>query len=236
MSGGYVVTGASSGIGAHVARQLLSRGDRVLAVARRDDLLRDVCGDNPAARHLSADLCDDGAVDRVAAAAGEFLGRVKGFVHCAGFSSPAPVGMIDAAVAQNLFKVHALFPLRFLGWMMKSVHHEADAACVLMTSLAVHRPTPGNAAYAAAKGAVEGLLPSVAAELAGRGIRVNAVDPGIVDTDMVRETWMRTMPPARLEELRADCPNGFRSPDAVAEAILGLLDDASGQTGRVVTL
>lgn len=231
-----MVTGASSGIGECVARRLIERGERVLAVARRGELLERLCAGHAEARPLALDLCADDAAERVAEVVGATFGKVKGLVHCAGFSSPAPVGMIAAETARRLFAVHALFPLSFLGWMKKAAHHEQGASCVLMTSLAVHEPVCGNASYAAAKGAVTGMLYTIAAELGERGIRVNALDPGIVDTDMVRTTWMRTMTAERLEEFRRRHPEGFRRPDDVAEAIVRLLDDPASGSGQVKVL
>lgn len=236
MTGGVVVTGASSGIGECVVRRLLARGEAVLAVARREDRLRALCDGNPRAFFLSADLCADDAPERVAENARSAFGCAKGFVHCAGFSSPAPLGLIDAQTAHRLFAVHALFPLRFLGWMAKGANHVAGASAVLVTSLAARAPAPGNAAYAAAKGAAEGMLRTAAAELAVRGLRVNAIDPGIVETNMAKSTWLRTMPAERQAELKREYPNGFRSPDEVAREIVDLLDSPAEANGEIRVL
>lgn len=227
MNGGYVVTGASSGIGEEVARRLIARGERVLSVARRRDRLEALCAGCPDASFAVADLCLPGAVDDVCRAAKETLGTVRGFVHCAGFGAPAPLGLVQDSTAHSLFAVHALFPMRFMGWMGRMANHEDGAACVLVSSLAAHEGDCGNAAYAAAKGAVEGMLKSAAAELAQRGVRVNAVVPGIVETDMARSTWMAISTPEQVEAKRARYPLGFGTPGQVADAIEFFLGDAS---------
>lgn len=227
MSGVYVVTGASSGIGEVVARRLLARGERVLAVARRADRLAALCGDSDAAAYVAADLAESASVETVAAAVKARFGAVSGFVHCAGFAAPAPLSLVDPATAQRLYAVHALFPMRFMGWLAKAPNHEAGASCVLVSSLACHEGEKGNAAYAASKGALEGMLRTAAAELADRGVRVNAVAPGVVETDLARAAWMDGADPARIAARRATYPLGFGRPEQVADVVDFFLGPAS---------
>jgi len=225
--GGYVVTGASSGMGEAVARRLISRGESVLCVARRRDRLESLCSGFPNASFAAVDLISPNAVDEVCTAAKDAFGKVKGFVHCAGFAAPAPLSLVDDSMAHGLYAVHALFPMRFMGWMGRMANHVDGAACVLVSSVACHEGCAGDAAYASAKGAVEGMLKSVAAELVPRGVRVNVVVPGVVDTDMPRSSWMAYLTPAQIEERRARYPLGFGTPNKVADAIDFLLGDAS---------
>ncbi len=223
MNGHFVVTGASSGIGEAVARRLLARGEAVLLVARREAKLQAIQGEFPAARLCALDLAEADAAQRVADAA-KALGPVRGFVHCAGFDAPAPLGLIDDATAHRLYAVHAVFPMRFLGWMGRATNHTDAASAVLVSSVACHEGYPGGAAYAAAKGAVEGLFASARPELASRGVRLELITPGIVDTDMPKNGWMKLVTPERLAEIRARHPDGFASADAVAADIVKLLD------------
>lgn len=218
-AGAYVVTGASSGIGEALARRLLARGCAVLGVARRADRLEALFAGNPRARFLAADLSLAGAAEAVAAAAGKEFGALRGFVHCAGFASPAPIGMIERDVAMRLFAVHAVFPLEFLGWMAKRKNREDGACAVLVSSRSARNPDVGNAAYAAAKGAVEGLFATARAELAPRGVRVELYAPSEVDTAMAQSTWMRTASPERNAEIMARHPGGIPSADSAAADI-----------------
>ena len=222
-----VVTGASSGIGAAVAARLLARGENVVAVARRADVLAERYGACPNAVCAAVDLESPDATARVAAAVKEHFDAVRGFVHAAGFVAPAPLGLVQDETAQRLFSVHALFPLQFLGWLAKRPNHADGAAAVLVSSLAAHEGDCGNAAYAAAKGAVEGLLRPAAAELAPRGVRLNAVVLGVVDTPMAQDSWMARCTPEQIDARRARYPLGFGTPEKVADVIDFFLGEAS---------
>ena len=222
-----VVTGASSGIGAAVAARLLARDENVVAVARRADVLAERYGACPNAVCAAVDLESPDATARVAAAVKERFDTVRGFVHAAGFVAPAPLGLVQDETAHRLFSVHALFPLQFLGWLAKRPNHADGASAVLVSSLAAHEGDCGNAAYAAAKGAVEGLLRPAAAELAPRGVRVNAVVLGVVDTPMAQGSWMARCTPEQIDARRARYPLGFGTPEKVADVIDFFLGEAS---------
>lgn len=229
--GCYVVTGASSGIGAAVARILLARGETVVAVARRAEALAELAGAIPVVQ----DLAEPDAAVRVAGTLKERGLVVRGFIHCAGFAVPAPLSLVDAETAHRLYTVHALFPMQFLGWLGKLPNHVEGAAAVLVSSIACRVGEAGNAAYASAKGAVEGVVRSAAAELAARGVRVNAVAPGVVETEMARATWMARSTPQQVEAVRARHPFGFATAEAIAEVILFLVSDAArAVTGQCV--
>ena len=222
-----VVTGASSGIGAAVAARLLARGENVVVVARRADVLAERYGACPNAVCAVVDLESPDATARVAAAVKERFDTVRGFVHAAGFVAPAPLGLVQDETAHRLFSVHALFPLQSLGWLAKRPNHSDGASAVLVSSLAAHEGDCGNAAYAAAKGAVEGLLRPAAAELVPRGVRVNAVVLGVVDTPMAQGSWMARCTPEQIDARRARYPLGFGTPEKVADVIDFFLGEAS---------
>lgn len=217
-----VVTGAASGIGASVTALLKARGESVFSV--------DVQGDVDCTCDLMTPDGFEQLTDRLKA---KYDG-VKGFVHCAGFDQMAPLGMIKNESVLRLVAIHAGFPIQFLGWMAKKGNHAESAAAVLISSLSAHEGAKGHVAYAAAKGAVEGLIAPAAAELASRGIRLNAVVLGIVQTEMALG-WMSKLTSEQVQEIRDGYPLGLGRPEDAAKAIVFLLsEDARWITGQTL--
>lgn len=224
-----LVTGATSGIGEALAKRLLARGYVVYAVARDAERLSQLAALSPAVKTIVCDLSSDDAADRLGAQLSASGVALDAFAHCAGEVELAPLKYVGAALARRLFDVHAVFPLRFLGWMGRRGNHAEGAAAVLVSSVSAHFGDCGNAAYAAAKGAVEGMLRAAAAELCACGVRLNAVVPGFVDTPLTRRLPVR--PDAR------DYPLGFGSPEAPAAAMEFLLgEDAAWITGQTLVV
>lgn len=223
-AGGYIVTGASSGIGEAVARQLLKRGENVLLVARRKEILEGLARVFPKASVFATDLSVFGSAVAVAKSVKERFGALKGFVHCAGFAAPAPLGMVNEKTAMDLYMIHAIFPMMFLGWMARKTNHVEGASAVLVSSRSSLEADVGNSAYASAKGAVNGLYATAKVELPMRGVRVELYSPSEVDTPMARKTWMATATPERMAEIMARHPNGLPSAYDAAKDIIALLD------------
>ena len=215
-----VITGASSGIGAAVSAELKSCGEPVFEVDLKG-------GDLP------LDLLAPDAVERLGLAVKAKYEGVKGFVHCAGFDVALPLGLIKSEVSTRLFQIHAGFPIQFLGWLQKKQNHASETSCVLISSLSAHEGAKAHAAYAAAKGAVEGLLRPAAAELVAKGIRLNEVILGVVQTEMAR-SWMGKLTPEQLKRISDSYPLGLGKPEDVAKVIVFLLGGGSrwivGQT------
>lgn len=222
-----VVTGAASGIGAAVVRRLLADGEAVVAVDLNADALAAKYPAGSGVTCIAADLLtEEGFAVLTTGIKAKFV-AVKGFVHCAGFDAVAPLGMIKAETLQKLVGIHAAFPVAFLGWLAKKANHADGAASVLISSLSVHEGAKGHVAYAAAKGAVEGILRPAASELAAKGMRLNAVVLGIVETEMAAG-WMNKLSAEQLAEMKKGYPLGFGRPEGVADIIAFLLSAKAG--------
>ena len=221
-----VVTGAAGGIGRAVAGKLLAAGEKIAAVDLDMARLEECYGGNPGVHRIACDLTSAEGFKFLTTEIKARFAAVKGFVHAAGFDAMAPLGMVAPDMAQRLFAVHAVFPMQFLGWMARKPNYAPGASCVLISSLSVHEGAKGHVAYAAAKGGVEGFLKPAAAELVGKGIRLNAVVLGVVETSMSR-SWMDRLTEEQAASLRKGYPLGLGTPEAVADAILFLLSPAA---------
>lgn len=228
-----VVTGAASGIGFAVAVKLLATGESIVAVDLNADRLNERLGDNINVLCIACDLTSDEGLKTLTTEIKSRFAGVKGFVHAAGFDAMAPLGMITHDAMQRLFAIHAIFPVQFLGWMSKKPNRAPDASAVLISSLSVHEGAKGHVAYAAAKGSVEGLLKPAAAELLEKGVRVNAVVLGVVETEM-SQGWIKKLTPEQNDALHKNYPLGLGRPESVADIVAFLLSQSSrwitGQT------
>ena len=221
-----VITGAAGGIGREVAAKALAAGEQVVAVDLDAERLASAFGQEKRAVCVACDLASDEGLMQLGAKIKERFAGVKGFVHAAGIDAVAPLGMISPESMQKLFAIHAVFPVQFLGWMAKKPNHAPDAAAVLISSLSAHEGAKGHVAYAAAKGAVEGMLKPAAAELVEKGVRLNAVALGVVETEMSQK-WIGKLTSEQRNALKADYPLGLGSPASVADAIMFLLSPSA---------
>jgi NAD(P)-dependent dehydrogenase (short-subunit alcohol dehydrogenase family) len=182
-----LVTGASRGIGAAVARRLDAAGARVAVAARSGDDLRAVAG---ALRHdpvvLEADLGDAAAAAALGARATDALGgRVDVLVNNAGvFAAAGPSAALTGAAIDALFAANVRHALLLGGALAAHMAGHGGGSVVNVSSAAATRGTAFTAAYTATKGALDAATRALAAEHGPAGVRVNAVLPGITETSM----------------------------------------------------
>lgn len=212
-----LVTGASRGIGRAIAERLLRDGAIVAAVGRDAATLPGL--------PIEADLGRAGEGERIVERALELLGGIDDVVSCAGVARHADVGAVSREALAEQLAVNFVEPFFLL---QAAAARMTGGAIVTVASTLGMQPAPGTAAYAASKAALLSMTRSLAQELAARGIRVNAVAPGVVETDMVA--------PERRDELRRLHPIGrLGTPEDVAEAVIYLLG-ATWVTGTILTV
>ncbi|MFC4374332.1 SDR family oxidoreductase [Nocardia halotolerans] len=187
-----VVTGASSGIGAGIARTLAAQGADLALVARRADrleALRAELTDRPGAGRvlvLAHDLIADGAAEQVRRRVTDELGTTDLLVNAAGVLIPDLVGV--QAMSQQLdLNLGALVRITqaFVPDLIESAQRRGCADLVNISSISAGRVEPGVGVYAASKAAVSHLSRNLRAELATSRVRVTNVEPGVVTTELL---------------------------------------------------
>ena len=230
-----VVTGASRGIGAAVAKKLASLGaDLALIYAGNDALAEAAAADCRAlgvrAEAYRCDVSDGEAVKETVAKIKAELGGVHLLVNNAGITRDGLVATMKEADFDEVLDVNlkgAFHMIRHCSGLMLRAKY---GRIVNISSVAGLMGNPGQANYAAAKAGLIGLTKTTAKELASRGITVNAVAPGLIDTDMTRKLGLKE------DALKSAIPLGRAGkPEEVAEAVAFLLqaDYITGEVLRV---
>jgi NAD(P)-dependent dehydrogenase (short-subunit alcohol dehydrogenase family) len=228
---GAVVTGASRGIGRAVAVRLGAEGARVLLVARSEGALRNAAGEcGSRAATLALDVNAPDAPERIAAAAADSVGTVEILVNSAGISADLPLDRLTVENFQAQWDVNVLAPLRLMQTFAPPMAARGGGSIVNVVSAAARFATGTNAAYSVAKAGELCLTRAFADRYAGAGVRINAVNPGPVDTDLwLGPDGLASQIAARqgvdrdqvLATARAGTPRRrFASPDEIASVVV----------------
>jgi NAD(P)-dependent dehydrogenase (short-subunit alcohol dehydrogenase family) len=221
-----LVTGASRGIGAGIARALDRAGARVALAARTGDSLSRVAAglvNDPVV--LETDLSDPAAPPRLAAAAAAQLGHVDVLVNNAAVGGRMLLRDVDAEVIDRMHAVNVRAPLLLVAALAPGMTARGRGSIISLSSVSGVVGTPHRNVYAATKGAIDAATRSLASELGPQGIRVNSVAPGVVDTDM----WARNKAiPGVVEMVEAQTPlRRWSTADDVADVVVFLASDAA---------
>lgn len=245
---GAVVTGGGRGIGAATARALAEAGVTVLAVSRTaeqvDRVARELRDTGHAAQAAVCDVTDAGQVRKLAETAAERLGRVDIVVNNAGRAHSAPLHRTTLDEWNGLFAANATSAFLVTQAFLPAMLEAGWGRVVNVASVAGLRGARYVAAYTAAKHALVGLTRALAADVADKGVTVNAVCPGYVDTDMTRASVGRIARKTGMKEadalewIRRQNPQGrLISAGEVAAAICALcMDGAMGINGQTIVI
>lgn len=245
--GTVIVTGATRGIGRATAKSILERGGRVVAIARDMKALSALEASAPdRIQAVPADLGEVAGVPDTARRAIDAFGEVDGLVNCAGIARYEPVGAIDTDSIKAQLHVNLVAPILLSQAVAKHLHGRGGSIVNVSSTLS-ERVAQTTLVYAASKAALNAATKCLALELAPGGIRVNAVLPGAVDTDMLRTPRLgpgESLDAAEVEKrvesqlagLVALHPLGrLGTPEEVAAVIIAVLDQ-TWQTGSLVTI
>jgi NAD(P)-dependent dehydrogenase (short-subunit alcohol dehydrogenase family) len=240
LAGGRVlVAGASSGIGQATSRLAAALGAEVILVGRDQQRLAETLDKMPGAGHemIVADVTDPEAIGRMFGRIADQERPLSGLVHAAGTVSMVPLPLLQAGQVHDLVSVTLQAGLLLSqGFARKRSHGPGSKSLVFISSVAAFRGQSGMAAYAGAKAALEGAARSLAVELTPKGIRVNCLAAGAVQTPM-HQSLTKVMSQEMVERYRRRHLLGFGSADSVANAACFLLSNASAWiTGTTLTV
>ena len=215
-----IVTGASRGIGRAVAHRFAQEGAEVIAVARNtvllDSLLAEIAKDGGKATRLAADISSDSGCRAVIDKALLLHGRVDVLVNDAGLlGSRTDVTSIDSDEWRLVFDTNVAGTFMLSKYAVLRMKERNSGSIINVTSGVVRHPSPKWGAYLPSKFAVEGFTLMLAEELKNSGIRVNMVDPGRTNTDMIQSAFPEIS------------RNSFKLPEDIVEPFVFLASDES---------
>ena len=179
-----IITGASSGIGRGVARELDRAGMKLVLNGRRSDRLEELAGELGTATAVAGDLIDDSVPQRLIDAAVESFGRLDVVFNNAGIMDTAPIEDADVDRLCANIRVNLEAAVRMAYTALK--HFKAAGGGYLINTSSILgtkvRPTAG--VYAGSKYGVEALTEALRMEVAGSGVRVSCIEPGLVNTEL----------------------------------------------------
>lgn len=220
-----LVTGGTAGIGLETAKTLAAQGNTVIVTGRDEEKLRRVSIQSG----IQAFRCDSGNPAEITALAEQLKQAditLDGLVLNAGVFFPQPIGDISADDINHTFAINAAGPLLTLQSLLPMLKNPASV--VMVSSVVLDKTWPSTALYTASKAALEAIASVASVELAGRGIRINTVRPGVTLTEIQAKAGMSENDIAALAEGLSSTPLGRALvADDLVPAITFLLSDGS---------
>ena len=202
-----VVTGGGTGLGLGIAQALIDAGARVVIAGRREAVLAEACrqlGGNAAWRPLDL-TCRDALADFAAACERDF-GPVDILVNNAGMQNNRPALDFTPDDLTRMLDTNLIGPYLLTQAFARGMLARGRGSIVFISSTAAHIGITNTAAYAASKGGLSAMVRTLAAEWSPRGVRVNAIAPGWIETDLVRESLRRVPERRAMVEHRCLIP------------------------------
>lgn len=219
-----LVTGASSGIGKATAVECSGMGASVIVTGRDEKRLDETYSELKGNRNVKilSDLTDMHDFESLI----EKLPVINGIVHCAGIADPVPFKFITREKLDNIFSINFFSPVLLSKELIKRKILLRDSSIVFISSISgTLCSSYAGGMYSATKGAVNGIVKGMALDLSPLRIRVNTVQPGMINTNIYKDEKISDQ---QLEEDRKRYPLGrYGEPHEVAYAVIFLLSDAS---------
>lgn len=226
-----LITGSSGGIGAAVARRFAAKGMNLLLAYGQNrtvaQTLAQECRRLGASAEIAGgDLTRLEHTEELVATCIEHFSRLDLLIHCAGEAQETPLSALEDAQLYRLVNIHVISTIGLTRAALRPMAQQHRGRIVLLSSVAAQKPSHGAGVYAGCKGFIESFVRAMAVEVGRKGITVNAVAPGIVETDMTRLVRGFVGP----ELAQRSAARRLAAPDEIAAAIEFL----SGKDGGYV--
>jgi NAD(P)-dependent dehydrogenase (short-subunit alcohol dehydrogenase family) len=219
-----LVTGASSGIGRAIAIECSRLGAKLIITARDEARLNETLSQMEGTEHscIIADLCKEDDRNQLT----DKTPLLDGLVNCAGMLKTLPFQFVNSEALSGTMDINFTAPTLLSAQLVKRKHLSKNSSIVFISSnCGIWNAAPGNSVYAASKGAVNGIVKNMALDLAPKGIRVNSVNPSMVDTKIFNEGFITQ---DQFDDNKKLYPlKRYGKPEEVAYAVIYLLSDAS---------
>ena len=231
-----LVTGSSRGIGTATVKRFAQEGATVYANARTPGSIDDLCAQlsekyNTSVKAVYFDVRDEAAAKKAVVRIRKETGKLDVLVNNAGIMKDALIGMIPRDLMQEIYETNVFGVMNMIQLASKVMMFRKSGSIINLSSIVGLEGNPGQLVYSATKGAVTAMTKTAAKELASQGIRVNAVAPGMIDTDM-----FRSIGDEKMKEHLANIRMGrLGTPEEVADVIVFLASDLSRYTtGEII--
>jgi 3-oxoacyl-[acyl-carrier protein] reductase len=231
-----LITGTGRGIGAETARRYAEEGAIVYANALKTGCIDERSREWERQYHtkvipLYFDIADEKAARQAVMQIKKEQGRLDVLVNNAGIMKDALIGMISRTLMEEIFSVNVFAAMNMIQLANKLMGRQKSGSIINLSSIAGMEGSAGQMVYSASKGAVTAMTRSAAKELAPSNIRVNAVAPGMIDTDMFRSIGEEKVA-LQLEHIKM---GRLGTPADIANAIVFLGSDLSSYiTGQIL--
>ncbi len=223
----FLVTGASSGIGKSIAIECARLGAKLVISGRNKERLSQTFSELEGSDHVEvlADLGKDEEISELVSK----CPKLDGIVHVAGIVKPKPFQFLNRSELVEVMNTNFFGPVLLTNEIIRKKLLKRGGSIVFISSISgILCSFIGGSSYSASKGAINGVVKGMALDLAHKGIRVNSIIPGMIDTNIFEGSGISEQD---LENDRKRYPLGrYGRPEEVAYAVIYLLSDASSWT------
>lgn len=202
-----VVTGGGTGLGLGIAQALIDAGARVMIAGRREEVLKEACRAlGPQSCYQVLDLRNRESLPAFAAACKERLGQVDILVNNAGMQNNRQAVDFTYEDLTQMMDTNLTGPFLLTQLLVQDMLERGQGSIIFISSAASHIGITNTAAYAASKGGISAMVRTMASEWSPRGVRVNTIAPGWIETDLVKESLRRVPERRAMVEHRCMIP------------------------------